>query len=201
MVKALSRVTQAISAVNYYRAFGELVTNSAGSKRFFRNQAAGDVRNDLGVDGYLPDNKSGLITGIFVRCRVQPIGAGTPAVTAGRQMVELLEWLRDCDVAIKVNGTEVVRQPVWACAHPPSWYQGSPTQGTASDGGTFSGQNAGFMLAFTPHEVFPRQTVEVEIIATTAGPSIALANYVPAPSAANRLPIEVTLQVSDKKAV
>lgn len=203
MVKGYVGGTEAIGATSYYRAFRDITTGAGTTsfnEVFFRNQGetgtTGNPRNDLGSQGLLPENKSGDITGIFLRLRMQPI---TPA--GAEQSVKIMEALRDLDLTLLVNGSEIVKQPVWSAGHPPQWSQGSYIRATTADGSTFSTQNSGFMMMFTPHLVLPRQSIQVVLSGetTTATGTVTSGNYWNGTT--DRIKVECCIQVVDKKAV
>lgn len=198
MVKALAGVSQGIRATNYYRA--SIKSKAADTTlTLFNNQFVGSptIRNDLANGGYLPENKSGTITAIMVR-----VLNHAAAPNGARDLQASLEAIRGWDVVLVVNGTEVSRIPVWGCPHPPSWQQGS-----IASLAVFSSQNSGYMLQFTPHEVMPRQTIQVRL---ERGSGAALTNWAATTDAylegaavatTDSIGVEVTLQVIDTKAV
>lgn len=171
-------VKPAVLAVNYYSAFGSLPTGTATvSERLFDGQTNG-LRNDLS-GAILPDNRSGDITAMFFRNRQL---AGSTA-GAARTNYEDHYKLMDANLSLSVNAVEIVRGPIWAFPHPPSWVQGSSTDVT------FNVQNGGYMLMAISHTVGPRQRIGCQVFGTL------LAGF------GSALPYSVTLQVADKKPV
>lgn len=188
----------AILAVNYYQSrqtLGQTVNPIA--LRFFSDQTSG--YNDLPT-GYLPDDRVGDVTGVFVRVvptqRLSPafsnFGSGTDAIAA--KQAQNVEWARGLRVSLLVNGVRVMRGPVWAFPCPPSWVQGGVT---GASFGTLTVQNSGYRLMDIAHPVGQRQSLAVEIDAGSASTT----DRGGSTAAEGALDFEITLQIADRKPI
>lgn len=153
-------VVQMLEAVNFWGASQDVSgTQSAGTTyRFFAGQSGGDF-NDLGAEGYLPENRQGKVIGLFVS--LNALVSATNA-TAGQDTRFAIEFIRNCEVRYILNSRLVVRGPMYAFPHPPTWVQGTQPGGAAGEG-AYVAQNGGYMLAFSPLEFLPRFTHQVEV--------------------------------------
>ena len=188
----------AILAVNYYQARQKLGWNTTLSTlRFFADQTTG--YNDL-TTGYLPDDRVGDVTGIFVRVfpSFRTAADFNPAdgtkVTQVMRATQTVEWARNLRVSLLVNGVRVMRGPVWAFPAPPSWIQGSTS---SSANATISAQNSGYRLMDIAHPVGQRQSLSIEIDPGSAD----MAGNRGSNATEGDLDFEVTLQIADRKPI
>lgn len=188
----------AILAVNYYTARQELGYNTTLSAlRFFADQDGG--YNDLPT-GYLPDDRVGDITGIFVRLtpkwllKADANTSVSASASYALRSAQVVEWARGLRVSLLVNGVRVMRGPIWAFPHPPSWVQGSSS---ATDNGSLRAQNSGYRLMDIAHPVGQRQSLSVEI---DPG-SVDMTGNRGSSATDGDLSFEITLQIADRKPI
>lgn len=171
--------TPVIEAVNYYGASRRVLAAASSSIsantlfRFFANQPAlassSREFNELSsFQGCLPDNGYGKLTGVMVRPTVTPSATETTTLLDAQAISELLDSFR---LDLIVNNRRVVRGPLFAFPHPPTWLQGFVygTEAGAQEGWALA-QNGGWCPMFSPQDVEPRQTLAVDletILATT----------------------------------
>jgi hypothetical protein len=153
---------QAIKATNYYRSWFNLTANNSTAqarKSLFYGQATTDARNDLlAMGGRLPQGKDGWLTAVFFRLRQQPITKNSVIIAP-----HFLEAIRDMELTVKVNGSDVCTLPIWACNHPPGWTQGGFSIAAADTVTTTGVQNGGYMLQFQPHQIQVDQSLEISV--------------------------------------
>lgn len=183
----VNQATVALRARNVYVARFDVGTASNQSHDLFLNQtttwgATGAVYNDL-PDGRLPDNRAGVIVGMYLRIINAFIGATSVRQGDYETILQLSK------LELQVAGIQVVKGPT--PMFPPQGgmvSRGEKSIGTAADN-MMTIQNEGRGCGFEPHPVNPYEQIRVVYSDVHAG----------AKSAATQ--VEVGLIVDDERAI
>lgn len=149
-VSAANRLPTAINSLDFFSDGLSSYTNSTTSREW----------NDL-PGGFLPDDRWGVITGVFIGVAhgydtALATFTGVIRDAAAAHSVALMEALV---AELYVGGTLICRGSGNHFSTPGPWISGSPTAG----GAAIFYQNSGFMLQFTPHEIHPRAAIRVNL--------------------------------------
>lgn len=182
-------------AMNYYRARRTIGAAAAVNVGFFKNQGSLGTRelNSLGDGGFLPDDRSGMLTGLMVKVGAAdwPGDANTDRAlaTVNDMLADFLMALEELEITLWINTSQVIKGPIWCFPHPPHWLQGFSSETTqAAQGAVATLQNGGYQLPFVQQEIPPRSTIEARVTGTL--------EHAPERTA---LSVEVVLQVSDAR--
>lgn len=183
----------AVRTTNYWSAARSIATtDTTFDKNFFddgQSTYTAPEWNDLANPrGILPDDRWGVITGLFVTTVMENTTAQTAAEREkwNNKALDLFERL---NVELYVGGVQICRGPVSSYGAPGPWNTGSPTAGTVC-----TTTNSGFLLQFTPHEIHPRASIRVRISNRVTLPQVT------APTAGS-LCLVTILQTVDQKTV
>lgn len=147
-------------AINSYSARRALNVSSSHNYNFFRSQGslASNEYNDLGDDGFLPDDRPGEVMGMHFRLRTS-MSAMTP--TRAEALAHEFEMIRGWIARLFINNTEVVRRQLWELPHSPAWVSGQIAS-TATES-VYVHQNGGYQGPWINQEVPSRQTIRVNV--------------------------------------
>lgn len=152
---------QSLVQVNYWKdrvTVAAATTAISGLKLFSGHDDS--ATNDLFLEGILPDNRQGQITGIFFKILQKHLLVPEDQQVVWQEHIDLIESLW---FTIYVNSTEHTRAPIAAFPHPPIWFTGIASQDAAANSTSGLVQNGGYMLFFQNIEVGPRQRIRVEL--------------------------------------
>lgn len=186
----------AVRTTNYWSAARSIgADETTFDKNFFDDGQAtytapewNDLANPRGI---LPDDRWGVITGLFVttvNTHNIPAANLTAAIRESwaNRALDLYERL---NVELYVGGVQICRGPMSMFGSPGPWQAGTPNAGLS-----LATTNSGFLLQFTPHEIHPRASIRVRIYnkVTLTG--------ITAPTQGN-MQIVTTIQTVDQKTV
>lgn len=143
-----------------------LATSTSQNLRFFGPQftagATGEY-TELTSDGYLPDAKSGMISGLF-HWNSSAVNAGTVAQTILVQKT-YLELVNLARLQLRVGTVLVSQHPMKLIGSNPEWLQGVWSTGNEIS----SAQGGGIHFAFGEHPVGMNTPVAVDCVSIAAG--------------------------------
>lgn len=139
----------------------------------YRQAEWNDLNNPKGA---LPENRWGIISGLFVGFQVatSPLVGTFTAVMRDQVNNTIAELRKLMLVETYLGGVLCYRGSVSDYGTPGPWHIGAPTAGTVS-----LVENSGFLLQFTPHEYAPNTDIRVRVrtrpgtVLNTAGTIIA----------------------------
>ena len=132
------------------------------NKTSYNAEEWNDLANPRGV---LPDDRWGVITGLFVNPAI--VHNDDPTVVTGAQKdlaANLFATvLERTTVELFVGGVQICRGNASDYASPGPWNVGASTTGNFN-----AVTNSGYLLQFTPHEIHPRASIRVRLTSKVA---------------------------------